>query len=780
VNLLANNCYWVATLSLLKRIYRQHQLKILVLLFVIFCLIVFNITFPVNLDNPSPSRMVVSENGQPLRSFADDNGIWRNEVTLDEISPLYLEALIGYEDRHFYLHPGVNPLSLIRALWQYITEGKIISGGSTLTMQVARIRYPEPRTLVGKLKEIVRSLQLEWQYSKNEILTYYVNNAPFGGTFVGVQAAALSYFGYSAQDLTHSQAALLAVLPQAPSKYRPDRHPKVATIARDKLIGRLVEYNIWSSQIAQDAKLETIIAQPIESYFYAPLLAQRLVNSNKDTNIQSSIDYRWQIEAEAYLADYVETISADVSGAILVMENKTGLVRVYVGSADMNNDRRFGHVDMVKAIRSPGSTLKPFIYGLALDKGLIHSESLLLDAPLRFSDYQPENFSSGFSGPVSVSQALQKSLNVPAVQVLERLGSVGFYQDLLRAGATLKLPVNATPNLSVALGGLGSTLESLVELYASLGRNGKTIKPRLTMNSPVLEQELLSPGSAWIIHKILSKSNHGSSEFVAIKTGTSYGFRDSWAIGVSNDFTIGVWIGKPDGTPLTGHFGGQTAVPVLNRMFDHLGRLTIAPKRPDTVSYQSICWPTGQSEIASLCDQRKNSWVLNQVIPGTWMNTVVDSDSFSVSKQTFRTAVDTGLQVPFGCNLNVQNEIKVLWPGSLQLWLPVSMQTRQRIPDIDPRCPSELTSPSTRQIEISGIRNDDVLMIAANENQQVSITVIGGQAPYQWRVNDNYQTEYGPVLQLNALPQQSYQVEVTDWNGQSDLVDFETTLPPIY
>lgn len=720
---------------------------------------------PVNLHPDQGSRLVLAKNGQPLRAFADEEGVWRYPVTLDEVSPNYLEALIGYEDRYFYQHPGVNPLALGRALLQAIRYGQVVSGGSTLTMQVARLRYPEPRTLWGKAKEMVRALQLELHFSKQEILTYYLNHAPFGGTVEGVQAASLTYFGYDAQYLTDAQAALLAVLPQAPTRYRPDLHPEVAQRARDKLLRRLQANETWAAERVTDAMLETVTALPREFYQDAPLLARRLAGATEQSTVPTFIDASWQQQVADRVQAYVETISDGVSAAVLIMNNETGEVPVYVGSADFASVQRAGHVDMVQAIRSPGSTLKPFIYGLAMDEGLIHSESLLMDVPLRFSDYQPDNFNSGFSGAVSVSGALQSSLNVPAVQVLDQLGPARLYLALQQAGARLRLPSGEAPNLSIALGGLGADLESLVRLFSSLDRAGQSIQPRYQPTDEVNTHPLLSPGAAWIIRRTLADSPstpHG----LALKTGTSYGFRDSWAVAVADGYTIGVWVGRPDGAPVTGHFGARTAVPLLVNTLLPVLSANVLPAQPETVRSQTICWPTGQPETTALCDERRQAWILDETVPASLMMAGINQGQ--PNRLMLNLATDSGLQVPFGCELDSTQTEVALWPLPLNAWRPQAQRVQSRLPDFDPRCNARLRTAARLPLTLAGARDGDVIATDPNDPVPVSLWAEGGQPPYFWYLNGELQTHRGASFQFIPRPQFQYEVVLMDYQGRLD------------
>jgi penicillin-binding protein 1C len=722
---------------------------------------------PVNLNPKQGSQIVLAEDGTLMRAFSDEQGIWRYPTTLNEVSPLYIEALIHYEDRYFYSHPGVNPLSLTRALLQAINQGNIVSGGSTLTMQVARLRYPERRNITGKLKEIVRALQLEIHFSKEEILTYYINHAPFGGTIEGVQAAALTYLGYGAQDLTHAQAALLAVLPQAPTRYRPDRNAPAAQRARDKVIDRLIRFNIWTEQIGGDAKQEIVSNKRQEKFQLAPLLARRLARENSERVITTTIHAGWQYNTESIVKEYVQYIESQVSAAVLILDNKTGQIKTYVGSADFADDQRFGHVDMIQAIRSPGSTLKPFIYGEAIDDGLIHSESLLMNVPLRFGDYQPENFSGGFTGAVSVSHALATSLNVPAVQVLDRLGPIPFYLSLRAAGAELKLPTGEKPNLAIALGGIGTNLESLVTLMSSLDNLGRSILPTYSRVQSPKNKPLLSEGSAWIIRNILSTSPNAPMG-LALKTGTSYGYRDSWAIAVADGYTFGVWVGKPDGTPLTGHFGRQTAVPLLTQIASMVISKNPHPPQPNSVTTAEICWPTGKSETANLCDEPKTTWLLNQQQPSTWMNIKSDTVSLTTAKTQVRLATDSLQQVPFGCDLPSMTQERVLWPSPLQLWIPSEFRHKQRLPLYDQRCDPTLTTPPQLPLKITGIRSGDAIIASDVSNGELTLIAEGGQAPFFWYINGQLRDENTSKLILPTLGEHHYEIVLMDYHGQID------------
>ncbi len=582
------------------------------------------------------SRVVVAQDGTPLRAFADKQGVWRYPVTIEDVSPLYIKTLLNYEDRWFWQHPGINPLALIRATQQNLWNNHIVSGGSTLTMQVARLLDPHKRSLAGKVKQMFRALQLEWHYSKAEILTFYLNLAPFGGPLEGVQAASFAYLGKSVQELSLAEAALLTVLPQAPSRFRPDRHPQKATQARNKVLHRLYNFGVISQEEVDDAQLEIVVPQLEAHPMIAPILARRLKNSYPNKMIiQSTIDAHLQSNLEALVKNYSQRLSKKSSIAVLVVNHHTMAVKAYIASSDFNNQQAYGQVDMIRAIRSPGSTLKPFLYAMALDQGLVSSHSMLMDKKLNFSGYKPENFGKNFSGAVTMSEALQRSLNVPAVQVLQFVGAGLFHAQLENAGLILHLPAHSSPGLAMILGGTGIRLEALVTAYTAFSRAGKVGKLRFKPDDPLQEKPLFSAGAAWIVRDILSylpysqrfsgmikQRPSNSRSLYAWKTGTSYGFRDAWAIGMTSDYTIGIWTGRPDGTPVPGHYGSQSAVPLLKSVSHNLPLIhnesLFNNQRPESVTQKMICWPGGSLQTntqAEQCQKTYLSWLLNDTAP---------------------------------------------------------------------------------------------------------------------------------------------------------------------
>lgn len=737
-------------------------------------------TCPPDLAAKTSSTLVTARDGTPLRAFADENGIWRYPVDLKQVSPLYLKALLTYEDRFFYNHFGVNPISFIRAMVQNILAGKIVSGGSTLTMQVARIIHPNKRSFLGKLYQIFRAFQLELHLTKDEILTLYLNLAPFGSNIEGVQTASFSWLGKQASELSHAEAALLAVLPQAPSFYRPDRHPERARKARDKVLDRMETYCVWTKEQVAAAKKEPVAALRFSSPVIAPLAARRLYTAAPGKSIiVSSLDYDLQVHVRDIVRDYISGLSEKQSGAALVMNYKTLEVMAYVGSADFSSVLRNGHVDMVTALRSPGSTLKPFLYGLAMDEGLIHSHSLLLDTPRFQQDYEPGNFSRGFTGPVSVFTALRMSLNVPAVQVLEVYGPQKFHDRLVNAGAQLKLA--GKPNLSMILGGLGTDLESLVTLYTALARDGIAGRPKLLKDAPDSERYLMSKGAAWIISRILSQPMPGFEGInrladhvpMAWKTGTSYGFRDAWALGIMGDHVAGVWVGRPDGSPSPGQYGAVTAIPLLQRVFESLPVSDFRKKQPDTVHGEKICWPLGMAkkETPGDCFVQQDAWILDGKIPMTLADGFSSPllKTFWIDKEGKRSQPSCG---------GVEKITLGVWPGSLEPWLPKPWQRKQLLPPASDACP-DLAMLLGNSLQITSVAPDSILTRPPGQVSLPSLEMaaLGGQGRYHWFLNkkpvavvQNGNTGFLPL----PMPGR-YQLVVADEQGNSDRVNFEVT-----
>ncbi|EHW9405847.1 peptidoglycan glycosyltransferase PbpC [Salmonella enterica] len=711
-------------------------------LFILLALWAADNLWPLPLNEVHPARVVVAHDGTPLWRFADAEGIWRYPVTIEEVSPRYLEALINYEDRWFWQHPGVNPFSVARAAWQDLTAGRVISGGSTLTMQVARLLDPHPRTFGGKIRQLWRALQLEWHLSKRDILTLYLNRAPFGGTLQGIGAASWAYFGKPPARLSYADAALLAVLPQAPSRLRPDRWPARAEAARNKVLDRMAAQGVWPAETVRESREEPVWLAPRQMPQLAPLFARMMLSKSQNDKIVTTLDAGLQRQLEDLARAWKGRLPARSSLAMIVVDHTDMSVRGWVGSVDLNDDSRFGHVDMVTAIRSPGSVLKPFVYGLALDDALIHPASLLQDVPRRTGDYRPGNFDSGFHGPVSMSDALVRSLNLPAVQVLEAYGPKRFAAKLRNVGLPLYLPAGAAPNLSLILGGAGARLDEMAAAYSAFARHGKAAKLRLQPDDPLWERPLMSPGAAWIIRRIMADEAQPLPDNalprivpLAWKTGTSYGYRDAWAIGVNARYIIGIWTGRPDGTPVVGQIGFASAVPLLNQV----NNLLLAT------------WLLDDSQPPTLLLPEQEG--INGIRFPVWLD-------------------DTGLRVAADCP-QAREHTFIVWPRPLELWLPSTERRSARLPAESALCPP-LQGRNAAPLMLSGVREGAVIrQLPGQENITLPVFTTGGKGRRWWFLNGEPVNSANNSLSLLLNIAGRYQLVVMDESGQVAAVNFE-------
>jgi penicillin-binding protein 1C len=539
------------------------------------------------------STTVVDRNGKLLRAYAMADGRWRLPVDAKtNVDPGYLKLLLTYEDRRFRSHAGVDPLALGRAAFQLITRGYIVSGGSTITMQLARLMEPRrERSVYAKLRQMVRAVEIERQLTKDQILDLYLALAPFGGNLEGVRAASIAYFGKEPKRLSLAESALLVALPQSPETRRLDRYPDVARAARDRVLDRMVEDGRVPEEDAAQARSMPVPRLRKPMPILAPHSADQAVANVKDAPvIKLTLDSSLQKVLEALARDRALALGPNISIAIIAVDNESGDVLARIGSPDYFDDRRAGQVDMTRAVRSPGSTLKPFIYGLAFEDGFVHPESLIDDRPIRFGSYAPENFDMTFQGTVPVRKALQLSLNVPAVVLLDRVGASRLSSRLKQAGANLVLPKDEVPGLAMGLGGVGVTLQDLVQLYTGLARLGTTrplreiVRAQDDRSEPLRDPlRLMDQAAAWQVGNVLIGTpppENGVHNRIAFKTGTSYGYRDAWSVGFDGRITIGVWVGRPDGAPVPGLVGRTAAAPILFDAFARTGKLPMPLPKP--------------------------------------------------------------------------------------------------------------------------------------------------------------------------------------------------------
>ncbi|ABI76038.1 penicillin-binding protein 1C [Hyphomonas neptunium ATCC 15444] len=573
----------------------------------IAAVLLIDVIFPPPLERAGGVSVLVTDRaGKPLRAFPTPDGRWRFGVDLEEIDPEFVDALVRVEDKRFWDHHGTDWLGLTRAAFDSLLAGEIVSGGSTLTMQTARMLEPRPRNPGSKLIEIWRANQLERRLSKREIIELYLSLTPYGGNLEGVRAASWSYFGHEADRLSTDEIALLIALPQSPEVRRPDRRPEFAARSRDWVAEKLARYGVFSENDVLEVAATSVPARRLDFPDRAWHGADAVLASGPREDVRSTLDAALQAELERIALTRAELEGTDVQVSVIVVHVPTRAVRALVGSA--SRQRAGGWLDLTDRPRSPGSTLKPFIYGLAFDDGTASPDTRIQDLPSQFAGYQPENFDRMFHGDVRVSDALQHSLNVPAVLMLDRIGAERFSAQLAIAGARPRVSgaTGQSAGLAIALGGAGLTGRELAVLYSALG-DGGVAKPLVwraeeeAASAADPGHRLMGEASAGEILRILQGSPSPAGRMpgqltrdapqIAFKTGTSYGYRDAWAAAVSGQHVIVVWVGRADGAPRTGVTGRDIALPILFEMADraahHLRddgdselRLSAAPLTP--------------------------------------------------------------------------------------------------------------------------------------------------------------------------------------------------------
>ncbi|MEJ0016591.1 MAG: penicillin-binding protein 1C [Acetobacteraceae bacterium] len=525
--------------------------------------VALDFAFPPNLARlSSVGTEVLDRNGRPLALLPAQGGVWRFRATSQP--PLLTDLLIAVEDRRFRSHPGVDSLALLRATFQLAWHGRVVSGGSTLAMQAARLLEPRPRTLRAKLIEMARALQLELRYGRSGVLDIWLTLAPFGGNLEGIRAGSLAWFGVPPEALEPAQAALLVAIPRRPERLRPDRHAAAARAVRDRVlaVGHL------------DGAQEAVPTSRVPLPRHAPQLAAGLPRAPQ---VRTTLDLPLQAALERLGADQVATLPYRASLALLVADAGTREIRAaYPGV--WRDQSRSGALDLTQAVRSPGSALKPFIYAMAFADGAAAPDTVVPDLPHRYGGYAPENFDRGFAGTLTAGEALRRSLNLPAVALLDRVGPLRFAATLRSAGVALRLPRGADPSLPLALGGAGITLRDAASLYAAIATDGTGGRLRLLTDENPVRPDFLPAAAARAVADVLTRPLPGFGPGgIAWKTGTSWGGRDAWAFGFDSRHVVAVWIGRPDGTPLPGATGASLALPLLSRVFDLL------PKAPRSV-----------------------------------------------------------------------------------------------------------------------------------------------------------------------------------------------------
>jgi penicillin-binding protein 1C len=569
--------YQKVTIKKVKAYVKRLLISIIVL-FLLFLL--FNWLFPLP-DKIEYSTIITDDKGEVVNAFLTRDQQWRMKTELNEISPLLKKTIIEKEDKYFYSHPGVNPFAMARAFTKNIVKGKRTSGASTITMQVARALEPKRRTYFNKLIEMFRAFQLEWKYSKDDILQMYVNLLPYGGNVQGVKSASILYFGKNPDHLSLAEITALSVIPNKPSSLVMGKTNQKIVEERNRWLREFAREHVFSDKEIEDALNEPLVATRGQVPHFIPHLANKLRNTGEI--VRTHVNMTKQSKIEKLVSDYARASSIKNihNAAVVVIDNTSHQVIAYVGSANFTDTIDGGQVNGAAAIRQPGSTLKPLLYGLCFDQGLLTPKRVMTDAPINYAGYAPENYDRKFNGYVTTEYALEHSLNIPAVKALRMLGKDRFVNELVYCQFKQVAKDRQKLGLSVILGGCGTTLEEMTALYSTFANDGEFYRPSFTQADTFASKhgkKVLTPAAAFMINDILSKINRPdfpvswqSTEHlpkIAWKTGTSYGRRDAWSIGYNKHYTVGIWVGNFSGVGVADLSGANIATPLLFKIFN--------------------------------------------------------------------------------------------------------------------------------------------------------------------------------------------------------------------
>ena len=728
---------------------------------------------PPLLDGISFSQCVRDRNGKLLRVTLSADQKFRIWTPLAEVSPDLINATLRYEDKYYAHHPGVNPLALARCALDLLRFHRVTAGGSTITMQLARLRFHlHTRNISGKLEQIIRSVELERHYSKNEILEAYLNLAPYGRNIEGIGAASQIYFDKLASKLSRPEAVALSVIPQSPTR-------RALHIDRDNHSINLAQSNWYDrAKIDSNAEFSMRNFQPrmqTEQKFFAPHFVQHVLESSHGRDqIITTLDFEKQRAIERRVTGYIASNRnrSIENAAVLLVDTRTMDVLAQVGSADFNNAAINGQVDGTRSPRSPGSTLKPFVYALALEQGLIHPLSILADAPRSFGEYNPENFDREFLGPIRACDALARSRNVPAVELASHLAHPTLYQFLNTADVHLPKP-ESFYGLALPLGGAEVSLQDLVRLYAALANNGQLRLLRRIENDPVAKsRRILSPEAAFLTLEMLGNvprpemncADGTHSAPVYWKTGTSHGFRDAWSIAVFDHYVLGVWVGNFDGRANPAFVGRTAAAPLLFQIIDSLRAAWPEPSVPHLT-------PPGSNlkrvEFCALSGDFPNQFC-TQHVEGWFIPGVSPIKTCDVHREVL-VDVASGLRVPLDDGTRqLRREVYEFWPGEFLTLFEQAGIPRRVPPPFLPNNGSELASRSGQKPVIVSPSKKEIVL-ASTKRIPLRAKAEGDVREIFWFAGKQFVGKAAPnqVVEWTATAG-DYEITALDDHGRAD------------
>ncbi len=743
----------------------------LALLAMVVLFFILHLLFPLP-DKVEYSTVVRDNKGNLINAYLTSDEKWRLRTTLDEISPLLRKTIIAKEDKYFYSHPGMNPLAIIRAGFKNLVRMKRTSGASTITMQVARALEPRKRNIISKVVEMFRAVQLEMKYSKDEILQLYLNLVPYGGNIEGVKAASLLYFNKDPDHLSLAEITSLSIIPNRPSSLVMGRNNDRIIEERNRWLHKFEEEGVFTSKEIEDALAEPLTATRGVFPHLAPHLSRKLKRRGGDL-IQTTIDLNMQLKTEKLVEDYIrmQRLKNINNAAVIIIDNRTNQVVTYVGSSGFKDTIDGGQVNGAIAVRQPGSTLKPALFAMCFDEGLLTPKTKISDVAVNYRGYAPENYDQKFNGYVTTEYALEHSLNIPAVKSLNLLGHEKLIRKLIQAGFHQIEKDQRKLGLSMILGGCGTTLEELTSLFAAFARNGRYIAPSFTMSDTGRRgKQLFSSAASYMITEILSRVHRPDFPLswtatehmpkIAWKTGTSYGRRDGWSIGYNKNYTVGVWTGNFSGLGVADLSGAGVATPLLFRIFN-------------TIDYDSDKeWfqQPADCEIRQVCSE-------TGMVPSDHC-TNITSDLFIPLISSTKTCnnlqqvmVSPDEKISYCQDCAPQTGYKRAWykiiEPDMQSWYDDNRIAYQRIPDHNPDCERIfrgnapfITSPSNGSEYLISKNDPEPLQLVARTANDVS--------KVYWYINDKfYKASRAGEKQFFVPEEGTIKISCTDDKGRN-------------
>ncbi len=731
------------------------------------------------------STVVLYEDGSVAHAFLSEDERWRIHSDLEEIDPRYVKALVQFEDHRFWQHPGVDVIALLRAVAQDIWHMEVVSGASTLTMQLVRITEPRPRTVRSKLIEMARAVQLEIRMTKPEILEAYLNFAPYGRNLEGIEAASLAYFGHRPEALTTAEMATLLAIPQNPTaRYPTPEHAERLEEARNRIAERLVANDIFDHGGEADEEVVARVKRQRVPTYLRPLpreiphaatwfRGQRQSAQRIDTTLERGAQ---QLAQRTLSKIHAEKQRQGIhNAAVVIADHRTSEIVALIGNFDFFDEENGGQIVGFAVPRSPGSTLKPFVYGGAIDRGLTLPEQLVLDVPVRYGTYAPRNYDGEFSGMVELEQALARSLNIPFIELLGDIGVEPFLGSLRAGGVRSIHPTPGHYGLSVVAGGIELTPMELAGLYAGIAQNG--VARRLVWQKGALKTEggrVLSPGSSYLVRRALSLRDRpdfpernqltSAPRDIHWKTGTSYGHRDAWAVGSGPQYTVAVWMGNFDNRASTHLVGAQAAGPVLFDLLESLSQPEGDYRPPPRdLTHVSVCALSGRLPGAH-CPHRVEALAPMLHVPTERCEL----------HQKIEVLSESGKRVTAACRAGRETDsrIAVIWPSEVRRWM--SEDHYDPIPALAPECrglasvrPPQIVSPGHDQVRllVPGLDPSD---------QEIALAADAGGTELAWFVDGEYLGRSGADETVWWVPTTGrHVVVVQDDGGDGDRVSFE-------